>query len=129
MDFEYDNWNTVKKRIADSDHKAPYFKEGDIWWVSIGYNIGYETYGKGKDFARPVLIIRKFNKYLFIGVPLSSIIKENPFYIPIKYNNKTDSALISQVRSFSSQRLLFKHAEIDTEDLCRVKNRFITLFK
>ena len=59
MYSEYDYWNKVKKKIALSTHKLPYFKESDIWLISIGYNVGSEEYGKGRDYARPVLIIKK----------------------------------------------------------------------
>lgn len=81
MPNEYDDWNNIKKKIAKSNHKPPFFREGDIWWVSVGYNIGNEVYGKGKLFARPVLILKKFNKYQFLGIPFSSQIKNNPYYV------------------------------------------------
>jgi mRNA interferase MazF len=120
MDFEYDNWNTVKKRIENSDHIAPYYKDGDIWWISIGYNIGCEIYGKGKDYARPVLVLKRFNQESFIGVPLSSKYHRSRYYIPIIVKNKKVFALISQIRLFSTKRMIYKHTELDVKDYRRV---------
>ena len=33
--------------------------EGEIWWVRLGVNVGYEIDGKSSDFSRPVIIIKK----------------------------------------------------------------------
>ncbi len=116
----YDEWNIVKKRIGGSSHKPPYFKEGDIWWLSVGYNIGNEVYGKGKNFVRPVLVLRKFNRYLFLGVPLSSKLKDNPYYVQIRNGERQISALISQMRVFSSKRMSNKQNELEVEDYIKV---------
>jgi mRNA interferase MazF len=88
MASKYDQWNNIKKNLAQSNHKPPYFKEREIWWLSIGYNLGHEIYGKGPRFVRPVLIIRKFNRHTFIGVPLSTKIKNNKYYIDISLNKR-----------------------------------------
>ena len=125
----YDQWNTIRKRIGGSNHKPPYFKEGDIWWVSVGYNIGHEVYGKGPNFVRPVLVLRKFNRYTFVGVPLSSRLKNNPYYIEIRDGDKRVSALISQLRVFSSQRMNNKHSEIDKDDFQKVSQSIIEVLK
>ena len=120
MNFNYDEWNEIKKKISSNCHKTPYYKDSDIWWISIGYNIGYEVFGKGKDYARPVLIIKKFNQYSFIGIPLSTKLKTNQSHIPITVNNKTISALTSQIRIFSTKRNIYKHAELDEKDYMKV---------
>lgn len=44
---KYDEWNKEKKKISDIDKKV-FFKEGEIWWCSLGINLGEEVYGKGK---------------------------------------------------------------------------------
>ena len=33
----------------------------------IGKNIGYEQYGKGVEFLRHVIVLKKLSKYLFSG--------------------------------------------------------------
>ncbi len=32
------------------------FKPGDIWWCSLGMNLGEEMFGKGTKFRRPVML-------------------------------------------------------------------------
>lgn len=129
MYSEYDRWNEVKKKISESCHKPPYYNELDVWWVSIGLNIGYEVYGKGKDFGRPVLILKKFNRFTFLGIPLSTKLKENRYYIPITLNGRKVSALISQVRVFSSDRILCKIAELDLRDYEKVLEKVLDILK
>jgi mRNA interferase MazF len=129
MDSEYDQWNSVKKKIAFSNHKPPHFKESDIWWISIGYNIGNEIYGKGINFVRPILVIKKFNRNFFLGVPLSTKIKKNPYYINITVKEKDISALISQVRTFSSKRMSNKLGELDSKDYNKVLESIQGLLK
>ena len=47
----FDGWN-VKKKLADAKlSNAPFFKERDIWWMSIGINVGYEEDGKHENLA------------------------------------------------------------------------------
>ena len=56
IDGLFDKWNELKKSINKSTKpKSPH--KGKIYWISIGQNVGCETYGKGKDFARPVLVL------------------------------------------------------------------------
>ena len=129
MYSEYDSWNEIKKKIALSTHKSPYFKESDIWLISIGYNIGSEEYGKGSDYARPVLVVRKFNKELFLALPLSTKIKENRYYFPLYTRRGNVSLLLSQVRVFSSKRLIYKMDEIGEETFKSVIERLIRILK
>lgn len=43
-----DAWNTLKKRLTTST-TPKLFREREIWWCSIGLNVGYEVYGKGSS--------------------------------------------------------------------------------
>lgn len=129
MDSNYDNWNTVKKKIANSNHIPPMFKEKEIWWTCIGFNIGNEIYGKGKEFTRPVLVVKKFNRFTFLGAPLTSNIKTNPYSIPITINGKIFSVKISQIRTFSYQRVQSLLAKLDDNDYENVIIAINRLFK
>jgi len=51
---KHNEWNEVKKEL-DIQTKKIIFKERDIFWTSIGENIGYEQNGKGEIFSRPEL--------------------------------------------------------------------------
>ena len=72
-------WIKIKEKIH-KEKMPPTFEEREIWWISLGENVGHEENGRGNDFVRPFVIIRKFNKELLFGVPCSSISKENKEY-------------------------------------------------
>ncbi len=60
MEKNFDSWNTKKKEIDTSvSNEKIYFREGDIWWCTIGINVGAESNGKGFEFRRPVLVYKK----------------------------------------------------------------------
>lgn len=100
----------------------PYFKEREVWWCALGVNIGYEEDGKGPDFSRPVLIVRKFGA-LFYGVPLSTTPKRGPFYHAFTYKPERGEsvALLSHLRSLDSRRLLHKDGTASSTDFEAVK--------
>jgi mRNA interferase MazF len=72
---EFDNWNEQKKCLHKIE-QLPMFSEREVWWCSLGVNVGDEQDGKGENFTRPVLVLKKFNRNLFVGVPMSTKIKE-----------------------------------------------------
>lgn len=41
MKKDFNSWSQLKQKI-DSQEKFPYFEEREIWWCSIGLNIGHE---------------------------------------------------------------------------------------
>jgi len=125
---DFDNWNEKKKTLNDALSKAPYFKEREIWWLSIGVNVGYEEDGKSNAFSRPVLVIRKFNRNLFLGVPLSTRVKVSPFYIFIIFDNRPMAVMISQLRVFSSKRLLGEMGKLEDVYYQNILSRIRELF-
>ena len=60
-----------------------FFHEADIWWVHLGVNVGYQIDGKQADFSRPVVIIKKYNQYSFLPLPLTTNAKPSKWRIPI----------------------------------------------
>lgn len=72
------------------------FKEREVWWCSIGMNIGVEIYGKGKKFTRPVLIFRKFNKDSFLGIPFTSQPKDGIWYVPLYVGGVEARAILAK---------------------------------
>lgn len=121
---DFDGWNIKKKTINFNEHNPPMFKERDVWWLSVGINVGFEEDGKHENFVRPVLVLKKFNRMLFLGVPLSRQLKDNPYYLPITLQDKTVSVLISQLRVFSSKRMWNKIGELDSLDYEKVLKYF-----
>ena len=76
---DFNTWNDVKKKI-ELRKNLPLFKEREIWWCGIGMNIGFEIFGKGQEFYRPVLVLDKHNRHTFFGLPLGSARKENSIH-------------------------------------------------
>jgi hypothetical protein len=70
MQKDFDTWNNLKKEIHTKDIRR-FCDPREIWWCSIGINIGSEEDGKNKLFERPVLIIRVFNRHMVRIVPLT----------------------------------------------------------
>ena len=117
---KFDIWNEVKKKTEENKRKLG-IKPRDIFWAKIGQNIGSEEYGKNDNFARPVIIIRKLTHDLFIGIPLTSTIKNNDYFHSFEYTNKSNgltknSAMILQFRTFSIKRLMNKTGVISKKD-------------
>lgn len=104
---DFDDWHECQKRL---EKKGPLeFKERDIFVCSVGANIGSEICGKPTDHQRPVVVVKKYSNGLFLGVPLSSKLKpDNEHAITVEVDGVKSMALLSQVRSMSSKRLLRK---------------------
>ncbi len=117
----YINWTKIKVRIHVSDKKLPFAHEREIWWASIGENIGYEQNGKHELYERPVLVLKRFNSSVFWGLPITSKRKENKYYFSIKYNNKDYSIILSQLKLMSTKRLRRKIRTIKKEEFEEIR--------
>ena len=95
------------------------FNHREIWWCSVGVNVGVEQDGKNQLYERPVLIIRKFNQSLFLGVPLSTKLKDYPFRHNLYYRNNgkliEGQAILPQMRSYDAKRLSRVIARLGTK--------------
>ncbi len=119
---EFNNWNKLKIKINNSE-KEMSFKEREIWWINLGKNVGYEQDGKNYSFTRLVLILKRFNREMFLGIPISSKIKTTKYHYIFKRDNKEYSAIISQMRLFSSKRLLQNKGKIQDKYFNEIKER------
>ncbi len=122
MEKDFDSWN-VKKKKADDIKIRPMFKERDVWWCSIGTNIGDEQDGKGENFTRPVLVVRKFNHNIFIGIPLSTKIKDSTFYHKIHFMGRDQSLMLSQIRIMDAKRLRDKMGSMPSNEMENIKEK------
>jgi mRNA-degrading endonuclease toxin of MazEF toxin-antitoxin module len=119
-------WHKTKIEIQLTKNEDNlYFYERDVWWTSLGVNIGHEEDGKHKRFGRPALILKKFNKHLILIIPLSSKIKKDKFYYYQFSQNKGEfvSAMICQIRLISSKRLFRKMGNVSHKDFNEIKRR------
>src|SRR3977135_2459068 len=101
MEKDFDRWNKLKKAINAADEsERVYFHEGDIRWVRLGVNVGFEIEGKHKQFARPVIVLKKYNQYSFLALPLSTATRINRWRVPIgDVAGKEAVAVLSQLRN------------------------------
>lgn len=116
----FDNWNHVKKTTEKNTRKLG-IRPRDIFWAKIGQNIGSEEYGKNENFSRPIIVIKKLTRDLFIGIPLTSTIKHNDYFHSFEYTNRSNgltqnSAMILQLRTYSLKRLMNKTGVINKDD-------------
>lgn len=116
-------WTKLKIKLHLSNkEKEIYFRKREIWWVSLGANIGHEQEGKHDNFERPVLILRKFNKHLLWAVPLTSKTKENnPYYYQFQLNDEVSAVILSQLRVLSSKRLIRRIGMFPEEDYGKIR--------
>lgn len=126
---DFHDWNKKKIKI-DGFVEFQHPKEGEIWWCSIGVNIGSEVYGKGADYTRPVLVINAEGSESFIGIPLTSNIKSRKYACIIKTDDEVlHTALIYQIRSFDKRRLTERKYILSKEEYSKVKKYFNKLYK
>jgi mRNA interferase MazF len=85
----FDEWSILKKCISVKSSLGKYH-EREIWWCSLGKNIGNEQDGKNNNFERPVLVLKKWNKDFS------------------DEENQGSYFMLTQVRVFSSKRLVRK---------------------
>ena len=125
---DFNNWNEIKKNL-DLNNRDLLFKETEIWWCSVGLNIGVESCGKGETFRRPVLILKKLSSYSFIGIPLSSQIKTGTWFVDVQINGVKQCVLLYQIKMFSKSRLQRRFATLDTNDFTKVKEKLELLLE
>lgn len=124
MKKDFDGWNEIKKRLDANEQERLFFREGEIWWVHLGCNIGFEMNGKERDFMRPVIILKKYNQYSFLVLPLSTSKTINQYRIPVGIiDGKNAVSNLSQMRNIDSKRLINKVGHIDAASFYDLKKK------
>lgn len=128
MKKDFQEWHKKKTDIEHSSDVRVFFHEREVWWCSLGSNVGFEQDGKGGKFARPVLVFKKFNKEIFWALPLSTRLKEGKFYSPIDlHDGVIRVAIISQLRLTDGKRLIDKIGVIDETNYADIQKAVINL--
>jgi mRNA interferase MazF len=126
---DFIGWNEKKIKL-DGYKKYKHPKVQEIWWCSIGVNVGTEIYGKGEYYLRPVIIINAEIGESFIGIPLTSRIKTGKYCCVVKVKEgKLSTALIHQIRNFDKRRLIKKIGILELENYKKVLNQLCVLYK
>ena len=124
MEKDFDLWNIKKKELDVRQTDVPFFKEGEVWWVHLGLNVGFEMNGKGEEFTRPVIVLKKYNKYSFLALPLSTSPKVNRYRISVGVvDGKSATANLSQLKNIDSKRLINKAGHIEAVQLQDLKEK------
>ena len=125
MQKDFDTWNKKKKQInAKDETHILFFRESEVWWIHLGVNVGFEMDGKGKESMRPVLIIKKYNQFSFLAVPLSTSSKTNKYRVSVGViDGKNAIANLSQIKNIDSKRLINKIAHLEQDLLKNIREK------
>ncbi len=125
----FDKWNKLKKEINEKE-KNIFFREWQVWYISMWKNIWFEQNWKNKDFSRPVLVLKKFNKNIFLWIPTTTVEKSWKFYFDIwKINWINNFLILSQIRLYSSKRLISIIWGIHKDILKEIKQKISRLIE
>lgn len=126
MEKDFKKWHCEKERIHQKED-SPFFHEREIWWCSLGLNIGFEQDGKNENFERPVLVLRRFNRQVLWVLPLTSTDKSGNYYYQFEHQGRKSAIILTQLRLISSKRLLRKMGMLAEQDFEKVRKRIIEL--
>jgi mRNA interferase MazF len=105
MRKDFDKWNDAKKQINAASSRPPFVSEREIWWCSLGINIGREQDGRGDSFERPAVVIKTLSPDTCIVLPLSTKRRLHKFQSEVTHGNMRGFALLDQVRVLDTKRL------------------------
>ena len=135
MKKDFKKWMGLKAGIHN-DKTRPFFHEREIWFSSLGENIGFEQDGSGENFRRPVLVLRKFNNEVVWVLPLTRTDKTGKYYFRISpvdgagnENGRASVVILSQIRLFDAKRLQYKIGDVKEDEFVKIKEALIALLK
>ena len=108
MEKNFDTWNEQKKFLNSSQRKR-FYNEREIWWCTLGVNIGTEEDGTSEEFRRPVLIVKAMGPHACVVLPLTTSQKVHYLRLGLgTVAGKEAKALLSQIRTIDTKRLVRK---------------------
>ena len=122
-------WIGLKQRLHEGDHQPPLVSQGDIWWASIGENVGSEVNGKSDLFSRPVIILKKLAHGFYFVIPTTTQKRTGTWYVQFRHQEKDMLACLHQARAIDHRRISSKLGTIDDTDFSRIKDGFHVLYK
>jgi len=122
MKKDFQKWHKKKNHI-ENERPRVFFKEREIWLCYLGENVGFEQDGRGDEFLRPVIILKKFNNEVLWAIPLTRTEKKNKYYFSFKFDDETSVAILSQIRLVDAKRLKYKMGDMKAIDFRDLKNK------
>ena len=123
----FDQWIELKESLHNKKN-FPHFNEGEVWWVSVGENIGREINGKSTLFSRPMVVYKKLSRELFLGIPTTSQDRIGTWYVPVTYSTHKVTAVLSQVRTIDNRRLSSRIGQLNSDNFSKIKQGFTSLY-
>ncbi len=78
--------------------------------------------GRSREFTRPAIVIKKYNQYSFLAIPLTTTQKPNPYRLPIGIvGGKQAFATLSQLRNIDNKRLVMKITHVEQDAIEVIK--------
>lgn len=109
---DYDRWNNIVKHLEVKG--KPYrVKAGEVHWVGLGKNLGSEIDGKGKRYARPMIVIKTINHNAFIGLPLTTKPHFWPGFLRVQFCDQEEFVILQQIRICSTKRVYNRMGRLD----------------
>src|SRR3989344_1677889 len=121
-------WIGLKERLHSTDHKPPFVSERDMWWVSLGENVGSEMNGKSDRFSRPVLIVKKLAHGFYLVAPTTKQPHKGSWYAHVHLGKQDEYVCLNQIRTIDHRRLFSKLGQIDTDNFEKVRIAFKKLY-
>ncbi len=117
----FKDWSFKKEKINSKGFIPPKVEEGEVWWVSIGINIGEEIDGKGENYRRPCVIYKKINNKRFLVIPGTSTERVGDMYFSINFSDQVGYFCLNQIRVIDYKRLDKKHKDSLVLDHLKMK--------
>ena len=128
MQKDFDKWNKVKQGV-DQGGLSKLYHTREIWWCSLGVNIGFEQNGGGQEYQRPVLILKGMSKDTCYIIPLTGSPKRHKNRIAIGLVDNIEAvAIISQIRLIDTKRLVEKIGFLDKSKFNEIRKAVKDLF-
>lgn len=118
------DWFKLKERLHSSQQKPPLVSPGDIWWASLGENVGSEINGKSDLFSRPVIIFKKLSHGFYFVIPTTTQSKSGSWFVGFRQKGKDMVACLHQSRAIDHRRLSSKLGSLDDEDFVKIRRGF-----
>ena len=123
MKKDFDKWNKLKQELNKEGINV-FAHPREIWWCSVGVNIGAEIDGKSENFERPILVMKVYNVETLLVFPITTKQKDDIFHHKIKTDQKVVWVKLTQLRVISSKRLLRKVDVLGEEEFEVLKEKW-----
>jgi len=123
------DWTKKKFETHFSERGEIHFHEREIWWASLGENIGSEVSGRNFRYERPVIVLKKFSRDMMLAVPCTTRQKSGSWYHAFMFDGIERRAIIAQMRTISGKRLIRQMGRVTLEDFYALQGATMRLIK